>query len=283
MSFDKCRADKIVKRQFGKQLPQSIIEKAFKNKDILINGMRAKASTQISENDKITCSKFFIQIASNFAQQNSNKIIQDDLINNFKSMIIFEDKNFIIINKPAGLAVQLGTDTHISIDIIAKTYCDSAKLVHRIDKETSGIVVLAKNLPTARCVLHQFKENKISKKYLAIVSNKNLKHSGKIDIPIKKIANSVIIDKSGKHAITIYKELQKFCNNTSLVEITPKTGRTHQIRVHMKYIGCPILGDKKYGGRQYNHMCLHAYTITLHDINNKIINIKAQPPLYFQQ
>ena len=283
MHFDRCRADKVIRRQFGKMLPQSIIEKGFKNKDILINGMKAKPSTQVSDEDTITYSDFFIKITNNFVQ-NTDVNINNDELRKFQNMIVFENTNFIIINKPAGLATQLGTNTHIAVDMMARVYNQSARLVHRIDKETSGIVVLAKNIQAARMMLYQFRENKIVKKYLAIVSNKNLKSSGKINMPILKIADSVIVDKAnGKQAVTIYKELQRFENETSLIEVTPKTGRTHQIRVHMKYIGCPILGDKKYGGRRYDYMCLHASEISFKDIDNCPIHIKVEQPPYFEQ
>ena len=165
---------------------------------------------------------------------------------------------------------------------MAKLYNADARLVHRIDKDTSGIVILAKNLVTTRYMLNQFKNKKIKKKYYAIVSDKNLKTFGEINVPILKISDSVIVDKhNGKNAITKYKIINNLDNDLSLIEAIPVTGRTHQIRVHMKYIGCPILGDKKYGGRVYKYMCLHAREVNFYDLNNKQINIICDLPKYF--
>lgn len=278
MDFKYSRLDKAIRRLYGKHIPQSIIEKAIRNKDILVNGEKTSSAAQISEEDNIYVHKSFKKYADN-----AEKPIKFDN-NLFKSLIIYEDNNIIAINKPSGLAVQLGTNTEFSVDIMAKAYNPEARLVHRIDKETSGITLLAKNLKTSRYMLYIFKNKNIRKKYIAIVSDKNLlDEHGIINAPLFKAKDGVCVNKeNGKEAVTEYHVLKRLRNNLALIEAFPKTGRTHQIRAHMRHIGCPILGDKKYGGRNYTALCLHAFSISFMDSDNKRINIKAALPEYIK-
>ena len=280
------RLDKAIRRKYGKHIPQSVIEKAIRNRDILVNGNKASSSQKVSDtDDEIFVHEAFIRSVST---ENKEKNVQTDnpefLLKQFKDMIIYEDANIIAINKPSGIAVQLGTSTKISIDVMAKTYHPEARLVHRIDKQTSGITILSKTLSTSRYMLHLFKTKGIHKRYLAIISSKNLKDShGVINVPLLKDNEHVVVDKyEGKKAITEYTVLKNLEDDLAIVEAILKTGRTHQIRVHMQYIGCPILGDSKYGGRRFKHLCLHAHKVSFVDIDNKKISITAQPPEYIK-
>jgi 23S rRNA-/tRNA-specific pseudouridylate synthase len=167
---------------------------------------------------------------------------------------------------------------------MARSYNPNACLVHRIDKDTSGIIILAKNIQTSRYMLHLFKTKNVHKKYIAIVSAKNLKaESGVIDVPLSRRNDKVIVDKiGGKEAITEYKLIKNLRDDLAVLEISPKTGRTHQIRTHLQYIGCPILGDKRYRGRENERMCLHAYSVSFLDINGQKIKIVADIPESFK-
>ena len=282
--FESTRLDRAIKKQYG-NIPQSIIEKAIRNKDILVNGKKVQASTPVNDNDNIfihpNIIKVFQIINKNDSGNNKKSIKYSKYLEQFKQMIIYEDDNLLIINKPSGLAVQLGSKTNIALDVIAKEYNPELRLVHRIDKETSGITIMVKNLKTARYMLSVFQNKLIKKKYIALLSKVLNKSSGIIDAPLLKCKDKVLIDENmGKEAITKYKVIQNI-NGCSLIEAIPMTGRTHQIRVHMAYIGAPILGDTKYSGKKNKYLCLHAYEVLFKDINNKLINIKAPLPEYY--
>lgn len=274
MDFEHSRLDKAIRRLYGKDIPQSIIEKAIRNRDILVNNKRASSSMKVSENDNIYAHESF----KKHANQAEKHVFLDQ--NKFKSLIIYEDENIIAINKPTGLAVQLGTNTKLAVDVMAKSYNPEARLVHRIDKDTSGITILAKNLKTSRFMLHMFKNKNIQKKYIAVISVKNLSaEQGTINSPLFRNKDKVCVDKeNGKESITEYHLIKRLDNDLAIIEVSPKTGRTHQIRVHMQYIGCPILGDKKYGGRNYKKLCLHASFLHFKNLEGKTVNIKAPLP-----
>lgn len=184
----------------------------------------------------------------------------------FEKYIIFEDENIIAINKPNNIATQGGYNIKKSIDKLALSYNPNLKLVHRLDKETSGVLVLAKTPLVASQLSKSFSNNDCRKTYYAITHGYFSKKKGIIDKPIKKITGSrfgtsVIDNKDGKKAITQYEVLQAK-KNLSLVSFYPITGRTHQIRVHSANIGHSILGDVKYGGEPANRLFLHAVSIS---------------------
>ena len=171
------------------------------------------------------------------------------------SWIIFQNDDIIAINKPAGIAVQAGTRIDISIDDLLPALKfgsnQKPKLVHRLDLETSGVLLLARNSQTVRALGEMLKEHDVRKKYIAIWCGVPDQKFGIIDLPLlkdggKDKVESVRYDIEGKEAVTRYKVLSH--NNLfSLVEIEILTGRTHQIRVHSATLGCGILGDRKYG------------------------------------
>ena len=138
LKFDKSRLDKYIRRTYGKHIPQSVIEKAIRNKDILVNGKKSKASDRVSEENEIFVHPAILQIFANVAsfKEKENPVKRDysGYVEQFKSMIIYEDDDLIIINKPAGLAVQLGSKTKLAVDVMAKAYNPESRLVHRIDK-----------------------------------------------------------------------------------------------------------------------------------------------------
>ena len=282
MNFEESRLDKYIKRIYGKKIPQSMIEKALRNKDILVNGKKAKASDKITDQDEVFVHFAVSKMFANVYCEQKEKPDYSRFKNDFKKMIVYEDSDIIAINKPSGLAVQLGSKTKLAVDVMAKAYNPEARLVHRIDKDTSGITMLAKNIEMSRYMLKVFQEKKIRKVYLAIVSGKLPLVEGRICKPILKNKDKVIIDfENGKDAITEFKVLKNLAKNRTLIEATPLTGRTHQIRVHLASIDCPILGDTKYGGQSFEHLCLHSYKIEFQSMNGKLIKIRTEKPKYF--
>ncbi|MDR0423272.1 MAG: RluA family pseudouridine synthase, partial [Rickettsiales bacterium] len=264
----------------------------------LLNKQKTTADAVLKINDQISLTDFISKILN---KKNENKpkdkIITKNTLQNFRKLIIFENDVFFVINKPTGLAVQSGTKTEISV---ADFLQNGEKLVHRIDKSTSGLLIIAKNRESADCLSTFFKEKKdMEKIYLAVVFGRFNKQEGQINFPLlKKIENGiekVYVDKGGKEAITLYKVLsynEKY--NLSLVECKILTGRTHQIRVHLKELGHPILGDGKYGGKKAflsgterervsQNMHLHSYKLLLHNFKGEDYSLKADLPNHFVQ
>lgn len=180
-----------------------------------------------------------------------------------KRDILYEDDNVLIINKPAGLlSMAKGEFT------TEPTLEDYGLLVHRLDRDTSGVVILAKNEATQRYLRNQFQERKTHKTYYAITTGIPKLKEAKIDLPIArnlKHPTTFMVDPKGKSAVTYYKVLAEAdTENLALLELKPITGRTHQLRVHLKYIGCPILGDKVYNQeKKATRLFLHAGSLEI--------------------
>ena len=174
--------------------------------------------------------------------------------------IIYEDDNVLVVNKPAGLlSMAKGEWT------AEPTLEDYGLLVHRLDRDTSGVVILAKNEATQSFLRKQFQDRKAHKIYYAIVEGRPKLPEAKIDLPIERSIKSpttFIVSPSGKPSVTFYKVI-KSNDKYSLLELKPITGRTHQLRVHLKYLGHPILGDRVYGEQKAPRLFLHATSLEI--------------------
>lgn len=206
-----------------------------------------------------------------------------------KIKIIYEDEGMVVLNKPAGLVTtnEKAKGVETVEDWIKKNYSIDLPrrgLVHRLDKGTSGLLVAAKTKASLVNLQSQFKKRKVVKKYLALVSEK-FPFEAEVEMPIGRSNyqfDSFAVSESGKMARTLFKLLAKYRINDriySLVEADLKTGRTHQIRVHLKYIKYPIVGDKLYGGEMVewiNRPFLHAYHLEIKNpINHKLLVLEA--------
>ena len=267
----------ILKNEFN--MSERFILKLKNNKCIYINNTCVPIYFEIKEND-------ILKIIENI-EEDSSGIIPNSKIT---LDILYEDDFLLIINKPAGIPVHpsiLHYEDSISNGV--KYYFETINLkkkirpVNRLDKDTSGIVIFAKNEYIQNCLCYQMSENIFKKKYIAILEGTLKKNCGTIDAPIARKNDSIIercINKKGSKAITHYKILETF-NNLSKVEFTLETGRTHQLRVHSQFIGHPILGDSLYGhtSKLINRQALHAYWISfIHPITKKEIIIKTELP-----
>jgi 23S rRNA pseudouridine955/2504/2580 synthase len=279
MDFEKSRLDKYIRRQYGKFIPQSIIEKAVRNRDILVNKSRAATSARVSECDEVFVHENIVKLFAKFERVSKNKTSDREHAKRFESMILYEDDEFVIINKPAGLASQLGSKLITSVDIMAKEFNPELRLVHRLDKDTSGLTILAKSLASSRYMLFLFQSKMVTKKYIAVVSGILTPGSLTIDYPLRKAKEKTVVDfDCGKKAITEIEIAKRTKNGGTLVKAVPVTGRTHQIRVHLAAIDCPILGDVKYGGQRYKSLCLHSSEISFKSMNGKKICVTAALP-----
>jgi len=220
--------------------------------------------------------------------------------------IIFQNKDIIVINKPAGLAVHggAGISEPTLVDFLLEKFPeikyvgDAPKvrpgIVHRLDKETSGVMVVARNQKTFEYFKQQFKDRKVEKKYLALVHGKLKEKEGKIegemgrsrrDFRRQALARGKVNVRKERHSLTYYKVIKEF-NEYSLLEVYPKTGRMHQIRVHLHSIGHPIVGDEKYTFKEhkkkkYPRMFLHSSEISFLSRNGEKVNFRSNPPDIF--
>ena len=259
-------------------LSTRLTTKLIKNQKIYKNGNIVDTRSPVFTGD-------IILIDLNLPEDNSN-IVPTAM----KLDILYEDDWFLVVNKPAGIAIhpsRLHYDNSLSNGI--RFYFDSIGLkkkirpVNRLDLNTSGIVVFAKCEYIQESFSKQMADGIFKKEYLCVVEGRLTKKVGTIDLPISRKDGSIIercIDKDGQRAITHYQVLKEF-QNYSLVKCKLQTGRTHQIRVHMKAIGHPIVGDTLYGNAStlINHQALHSYKIEcLHPVSKENLTFMADIP-----
>ncbi len=265
-----------------KNIPKSKIYSIIRKGEVRVNSGRVKPNSKIQSDDLIRIPPYLTEDKKDFKQ-----IIDKNLKNLIKNNIIFENSNYIVINKPSGIAVHGGTKNSIGIiDIIRSTHSDSIDLCHRIDKETSGCLVLSKNKKSNKWFNKLLIDKKIKKKYLAILKG-HLGSNKEIKTLINKSETSnkkSFISDDGKESISIFKPKLKL-NSSCLTEIEIFTGRTHQIRVQSNHIGHPVLNDDRYGDKDFNkemspknikRMALHSMLVEFNDMDNKFISVKAE-------
>jgi 23S rRNA pseudouridine955/2504/2580 synthase len=213
------------------------------------------------------------------------------------SLVIHEDDRMFVINKPAGLAVQGGSGITHSVDgmLLAWEEGRRPKLVHRLDRDTSGVLVIARTPAAARQLSEAFRDHTLDKIYWAVLVGVPEKKQGEIKLAIGKgeehEREKMRVDADGKPSVSRYKILDTVANTASLVEMEPLTGRTHQLRVHAAAIGHPILGDGKYGGRAAflhtmelpRQLHLHARSLTLPQPKGGKLTVEAPLPAHMQQ
>ena len=177
-----------------------------------------------------------------------------------KPEIIYEDENVIVVNKPSGLLSEAKGEY-----CPERTLADYGFVAHRLDRDTSGVMILAKTEEVQKFLKKQFQNRKVHKKYYAVVSGTLKLNEARIDLPLVrdlKRPTTFRVDANGKESETFYKVLQSDGAH-SLVELRPTTGRTHQLRVHMKYLGHPIIGDTVYDGEKADRLYLHAGSLEI--------------------
>jgi 23S rRNA pseudouridine955/2504/2580 synthase len=257
---DQIRLDRWFKRHYP-TVSFTLVVKLLRKGQIKLDGKRAKPSQRIATGQTIAApDALLLSLQTSYdmpIQLTPEQPHYRKLVDEIKKNIIYKDDDIIAINKPMGVAVQGGTDIKISIaDILNDLrfeYDISPKIVHRLDRDTSGVLLLARTSAVAALLADMFKHHKIEKKYVAIVVGIPKKPEGVITFPISKTSHNGVDliakdEENGKEAITHYKVIRS-SNNLSLMEFEPITGRTHQLRIHSALMGWPILGDGKYGKR----------------------------------
>ena len=267
-------------------LPLGRLQKLLRTKQIKVDGKKAETSLKLLEGQEIRIPP----MDDSLTEEKTNSISKKDL-EFIRSLVIYKDKNIVVLNKPSGIAVQGGTNIERHIDAMLEGLMfestEIPKLVHRIDKDTSGLLVLARDRKNAEVLTKAFKDHNLQKTYMAIVRGCPKKSSGQINAPLEKIGEKSVVTDAGKKAITNYEIKDSLGDKFALLELEPLTGRTHQIRAHLDYIGAPIVGDSKYFGskrERFNDISdklyLHAYKIDLSNIY-KNMKLKADLPNHF--
>ena len=264
------------------------IQRLIETGKILVNGKKVKASYKVQVNDKITMEE--------------EKAVEIELkAQDIPVEIIYEDRDIIVVNKPKGMVVHPanGNPDGTLVNAIMAICKDSLSgiggeirpgIVHRLDKDTSGILIVAKNDKAHINLSQQIKEHKVKKTYIALVKGIVKENNATINMPIgrsEKDRKKMAVTKKGKEAITHFKVLKRYDKYT-LLEINIETGRTHQIRVHLSQIGYPIVGDEVYskGKNEWNikGQCLHAKSLDFkHPITNEDMHLEAKIPQYFEE
>ena len=267
------------------------LQKLLRTKQIKVDGKRAETSLKLAAGSEVRVPPMDEQPETGANRSEISRREAEFIL----SLVIYKDDNIIVLNKPSGLAVQGGTNTSRHVDGMLEALRfelnEKPKLVHRIDKDTSGVLVLARNRTWADRLTKAFREHTLPKTYLALVNSCPKNPAGEIKAPLEKCGEKSLVGPDGKPAATVYKTLDEVGSKFALVEASPLTGRTHQIRAHMEYIGCPIVGDDKYFGGEKRQkyasipdkLYLHAYKIDLSALYNKKTVIKAALPEHFKK
>lgn len=271
------------------ELSRSSVQKLLEQGHILVNSKNVKANYKLREKDVL-----FVEVPE--------AVEPEILPENIPLDILYEDADVIVVNKPQGMVVHPAPGHYTGTLVNALLYHCKEELsgingekrpgiVHRIDKDTSGVLVIAKNNAAHQSLALQLAEHSITRKYNAIVYNGFREEEGTVDEPIgrnpqdrKKMA---VTQKHSRHAVTHYRVLQRMKNFT-LIEAQLETGRTHQIRVHMTYIGHPLLGDTVYGKKKQpfslEGQVLHARVLGfIHPRTGKYMEFEAPLPPYFEK
>ncbi|MES9979535.1 MAG: 23S rRNA pseudouridine(955/2504/2580) synthase RluC [Candidatus Thiodiazotropha sp. 6PLUC5] len=257
-----------------KGAPKSYIYRILRKGEVRVNKGRIKAHYKLNTGDTIRSPP--VRLPTPSEQENK---VSESLKNLLSQAVVFEDDRFLVVNKPSGLAVHGGSGVNLGLIEIFRQIRPEEKhleLVHRLDRDTSGCLLISKRRSALRTLHELIRENRVDKRYLTLLAGSWRKGVQVVDMPLKKNTlqggeRVVRVDAEGKPSRTCFKRLQRYSEAT-LVEAELITGRTHQIRVHTAWLGSPVLGDQKYGDTASNRamkekglkrLFLHAYKISL--------------------
>ena len=275
------RLDNYLLKQL-KGVPKSHIYRIIRKGEVRVNKGRKKAEYKLQLEDIVRIPP--IKTAS-------EKVIKpsDNLIDALNQSILYEDNGLMILNKHHGMAVHGGSNVSVGlVEALKAKYKQPIELVHRLDRSTSGCLILAKKRSVLKALHEQLVQHQMEKRYIALVKNSWSKKRHTVDAPIYQNSRYSVIDAKGKQAVSHFHPLKNFQKDdfsASLVEVVIETGRTHQIRVHAKYADHPIAQDDKYGDQLFNkvmnkkglnRLFLHAKSVTFtNPMTNEIQKVVA--------
>ncbi|MFC3194209.1 RluA family pseudouridine synthase [Marinicella sediminis] len=263
-----------------KQVAKSNWYKLIRKGQVRINGKRAKPLSRLIPGDEVR-----IPPGVFFIEKKVTKV-PDRLKQQLQACVVFENADFLVLDKPAGMPVHAGSghDCGVVEALTAMKGFENLQLAHRLDKDTSGCLLLAKNRQALLAFQQAMKEQQVKKSYLALLTGE-FNEAVTVEQPLNTHnrvngIRTVVVDPSGQHAVTHFEPIQSGCG-VSLVACRIETGRTHQIRVHAQHLGCPVLGDRLYGkadNRFERKLFLHACRLRFADQD-----FQAPEPSLFRQ
>ena len=275
------RLDKVVSVHV-EDLSRAAAQRLIKTALVTVNGRASRPSYRVQVGDEVA-----VRVPADVPEQ----VVPEDI----PLDIIHEDDALLVVNKPAGMVVHpaLGHTSGTLVNAVL-AHCpqiadvgglERAGIVHRLDKDTSGLVLIAKDEPTRAALQRQFKRRQVSKTYLALVEGPVEPREGVIEAPVgrdKRQRKRMAVVRRGREARTVYRAIEYFANHT-LLEVHPHTGRTHQVRVHLAWLGYPIVGDTVYGRRRQRLLrsrhFLHASRLRFtHPTTGEDVEFKAPLP-----
>lgn len=299
------RLDRWFKRRFP-ALTHGRLEKLLRTGQVRVDGKRAKSSDRLLAGQSVRVPP--LKLDSVPVHKAAAPQVRPEDLAALKGWIIHQDKSVIVLNKPPGLPVQGGTKSERNLDAILAAAADKfggrPLLVHRLDRDTSGVLVLALNPKAARTLGEAFRGKTARKLYWALVAGKPERPHGLVDLPLAKRVGAAgervvaldyeeefDLDEAGaRRAKSRYRTIDNAANRVTWLALEPLTGRTHQLRVHMAALGTPILGDGKYGGSGAflrmegiaQQLHLHARRIRIPHPERGMLDVKAPPPPHFK-
>lgn len=287
---DGQRLDRFLKKHVP-QIPYGLAQKLIRKGQIRVDGKRGKTDTRLIEGQDIRIPPVDIS-----DRPKKEKPLSDQEITLAKAMVLYDDGVVLALDKPSGMATQGGTGQMQHVDRLLEAFVNKEgvkpRLVHRLDKDTSGVLLLARSAQAAKALGHAFKARQVRKTYLAVVAPAPERDEGEIRAALRKAGGAgkerMIVDEDdGKKARTLFKVLERVGKRAALVAFWPLTGRTHQIRVHAELAGWPIIEDGKYGFdrepfEEFNlskRLHLHAHRITCpHPTKGQALEIVSPVP-----
>jgi 23S rRNA pseudouridine955/2504/2580 synthase len=268
---DGQRLDNFLARILG-DVPRSHIFRVIRKGEVRVNGKRAKPDSRLQASDKVRVPPVRTGAAA------PPRRASTAMLESISAAIVHEDPQLLVVDKPAGMAVHGGSGVSFGVIEALRTARpdETLELVHRLDRDTSGLLLIARKPAVLRTLHALLREGRVEKRYLALVKGKWELGAKRIDVPLRTDIRvggerTVKADASGKESVSLFRPVQFFGKRASLLEVALETGRTHQIRVHAAFAGYPLAGDVKYGDPDFNEkmkahglkrMFLHAHQVS---------------------